>query len=226
MNERQFGPFLFKTRLSEVQLRRAAATFLPKDEGQLPLEAFGAYMHAMNAPMSRNLDRVTPGHFSDWPLALKSILGFWLFYALTVVARAFLGADAWTMLLNKLVVVVIGILLTGLIYVAITMLAAGASTRKKAIVAGLASVVAAWGMAGAFLAIEDLMREPKEVFRYQSREGFVITEKGRTLTVERRAQEPLVVTWPRLGELDANKRVRFAADTAVVWLFFFIAWSA
>lgn len=192
----------------------------------MPLEAFGAYMHAMNAPMSRNLDRVTPGHFSDWPLALKSILGFWLFYALTVVARAFLGADAWTMLLNKLVVVVIGILLTGLIYVAITMLAAGASTRKKAIVAGLASVVAAWGMAGAFLAIEDLMREPKEVFRYQSREGFVITEKGRTLTVERRAQEPLVVTWPRLGELDANKRIRFAADTAVVWLFFFIAWSA
>jgi two-component system LytT family sensor kinase len=23
--------------------------------------------------------------FSDWPLALKSILGFWCFYALTVV---------------------------------------------------------------------------------------------------------------------------------------------
>ena len=29
--------------------------------------------------------------FSDWPLAVKSILGFWFFYALTVVARAFLG---------------------------------------------------------------------------------------------------------------------------------------
>ena len=34
--------------------------------------------------------------FTDWPLALKSILGFWLFYALTVVARALLGSDPWT----------------------------------------------------------------------------------------------------------------------------------
>jgi len=30
--------------------------------------------------------------FSDWPLALKSILGFWLFYALTVVAREAIDA--------------------------------------------------------------------------------------------------------------------------------------
>src|SRR5882724_3952515 len=49
--------------------------------------------------------------FSDWPLALKSILGFWLFYALTVVARAFLGTDPWAVLENKLVVVGIGIAL-------------------------------------------------------------------------------------------------------------------
>jgi two-component system, LytTR family, sensor kinase len=181
---------------------------------------------AMNAPLSRTLDFETPGRFSDWPLALKSILGFWLFYALTVVARALLGADAWTMLINKLVVIVIGILLTGLVYVVIASFTAGASIRKKVVVAGLASVAAAWGMAGAFLLIEDFMKEPKEVIRYQSREGFVIIEKGRTLTVERRAQEPLVVTFPNLGELDANKRLRFAADTAVVWLFFFMAWSA
>jgi LytS/YehU family sensor histidine kinase len=81
-------------------------------------------------------------------------------------------------------------------------------------------------MAGSFIAIEDVMREPKEVFRYQSREGFVIIEKGRTLTVERRAQEPLVLTWPRMGELDTNKRIRYAADVSVTWLFFFAAWSA
>ncbi|MCH8615744.1 histidine kinase [Sphingomonas sp. SM33] len=180
----------------------------------------------MNAPLSRTLNFETPGRFSDWPLALKSILGFWIFYALTVVARALLGADAWTMLINKLVVIAIGILLTGLVYVVIASFTAGASIRKKVVVAGLASVAAAWGMAGAFLLIEDFMKEPKEVIRYQSREGFVIIEKGRTLTVERRAQEPLVVTFPNLGELDANKRLRFAADTAVVWLFFFMAWSA
>ena len=48
--------------------------------------------------------------FSDWPFAVKSILGFWLFYAATVAIRAFLGSDPWTMLENKLVVIGIGIL--------------------------------------------------------------------------------------------------------------------
>jgi hypothetical protein len=176
--------------------------------------------------MTRTADRLAPGRFSDWPLALKSILGFWLFYALTVAVRAFMGADALTMLVNKLIVVLIGVALTGLVYAAIATFAARASIRKKAIVAALASFAASCAMAGAFLIIEDMMREPKEVFRYQSREGFVIIEKGHTLTVERGAQEPLVVTFPRVGDLTANQRARFAADTAVVWLFFFIAWSA
>ena len=45
----------------------------------------------MNAPMTRTADRLAPGRFSDWPLALKSILGFWLFYALTVAVRVEVG---------------------------------------------------------------------------------------------------------------------------------------
>jgi len=181
---------------------------------------------AMHATLSSSADRIGRARFSDWPLALKSILGFWFVYALTVAARALMGTDPLTVLFNKLIVISIGILLTGLIYVLIAVFADNAGIKKKAIVAGLASVIASWGMAAAFIGIEDLMREPKEVFRYQSREGFVITEKGHTLTVERRAQEPLVVTWPRMGELDTYKRIRYAADTAVVWLFFFVAWSA
>ena len=164
--------------------------------------------------------------FGDWPLALKSILGFWLFYALTIVARAYLGTDPLTILVNKMLIVLIGVVLTGGVYLVVAGLTPGASIRKKAIVAGLASFVASWGMAGSFFVTEYITREPKEVFRYQSREGFVITEKGHTLTVERRAQEPLVVTWPKMAELDANKRLRYAADTTVVWLFFFLAWSA
>ena len=34
------------------------------------------------------------------------------------------------------------------------------------------------------------MREPREEVRFESREGFVIVEKGNTLRVERKAQEP------------------------------------
>ena len=180
-------------------------------------------MHALTFSPA---DRIERGRFSDWPLALKSILGFWFVYALTVAARALMGTDPVTILFNKLISISIGIALTGLIYVAIASLAGNSGIRRKAIVAGIASFVASWGMAGSFIAIEDLMREPKEVFRYQSREGFVIIEKGHTLTVERRAQEPLVLTWPRMGELDTNKRIRYAADVSVTWLFFFAAWSA
>jgi len=69
--------------------------------------------------------------FADWPLALKSILGFWLFYALTVVARAFLGADPATVLQNKAVTIIAGIVLTAAIYVAIQLFAHRASLRRR-----------------------------------------------------------------------------------------------
>jgi signal transduction histidine kinase len=164
--------------------------------------------------------------FSDWPLAVKSILGFWFFYALTVIARAFLGSDPWTTLQNKLVVLVIGIGLTGLIYLAVASLAAGASIRRKAVVAAIASAFASLVMGGTLIMLEDAMHESKEEFRFQAREGFTVVEKGNKIWIERTAQEPLVLTMPKTGELDPMKRLRYALDIAVVWLFFFIAWSA
>jgi two-component system, LytTR family, sensor kinase len=166
------------------------------------------------------------GRFVDWPLALKSILGFWLVYALTVAARALLGSDPGTVLQNKLIIIGVGIVITGLVYLAIAGFGRGGGIRRKAIIAGLASVVAASGMAAVLVGTEDRMRESKEEFRYQAREGFVLIEKGHTIRIEREAADPLVLTLPRVGELDAKKRFRFAADTAVVWLFFFAAWSA
>ena len=168
----------------------------------------------------------TRTRFSDWPLAVKSILGFWLFYALTVAARAFLGADPWTLLSNKLIVIGIGIVLTGLIYLTIAALGYDASIRRKAVIASIGSIVASAAMAASLIAIEDVTRESREEFRYQAREGFVVIEKGQTIRIERSANEPLVLTMPKINELDPNKRFRFAADASVVWLFFFLAWSA
>jgi type II secretory pathway pseudopilin PulG len=164
--------------------------------------------------------------FSDWPLALKSILGFWLFYALTVVARAFLGSDPWTLLENKLVVVCLGIALTGLVYAAIVLFAADATIRRKTIVAACGSIVASLLMSVVLMNIDDWFRESREQFRFQAREGFTVVEQGYTIRIERSAAEPLVLTMPKLEELDPNKRLRFALDTAVIWLFFFLAWSA
>jgi two-component system LytT family sensor kinase len=164
--------------------------------------------------------------FSDWPLAVKSILGFWIFYALTVVARAFLGTDPWTTLENKLVVIAIGVALTGLIYFVIVVFGTGATIRRKAIIAGIASAIGSLAMGGTLILIEDMFRESREVFRYQAREGFTVVEQGQKIRIERTAQEPLVLTMPKLNELDSMKRFRYALDASVVWLFFFIGWSA
>jgi two-component system LytT family sensor kinase len=164
--------------------------------------------------------------FADWPLAVKSILGFWLFYALTVVARAFLGSDPLTAMQNRLLTISVGVGLTFLVYFAIASFAREGSIGRKTVVAGIASFLAACAMSGILIAAQDKLRESREEFRYQAREGFIIIEKGKEVRIERAAAEPLVFTWPSIQELDTNKRFRYAADTAITWLFFFAAWSA
>jgi len=177
------------------------------------------------AAMHATLPRPRTGRLADWPLALKSIAGFWLFYAVTLIARAFLGADPMTMLQNRLLPIGAGVALTVLIYLAIR-LAGGKTLRRKAVIAGIGCFVAAGSMAALLMALDKSMRESREEHRYQAREGFVIIEKGHTIRIERSATEPLVLTLPRISELDPYKRFRIAADAAVIWLFFFAAWSA
>jgi len=164
--------------------------------------------------------------FDDWPFALKSILGFWVFYALTVVVRASLGSDPWTMLENKLMVIGIGILITGAMYLAIAGLGAGSVIRRKAIIAAISATVGSVVMGAAVVTAEDWMHESKEEFRFQAREGFTVIEQGNKIKIERTAQEPLVLTMPKVRELDPMKRFRYALDASITWLFFYIGWSA
>ena len=169
----------------------------------------------------------TRTRFGDWPLALKSILGFWLFYALTVVVRAFLGTDPLTALQNKLFIIGVGILFTGVIYLVIAAFGAGGTIGRKAALAAIASLIAAVSMGRTMIFIEDhYMRESREEFRFQAREGFTVVEKGQTLRIERTAQDPVVLTVPKMAEFDSMKRWRIALDISVTWLFFFLAWSA
>jgi two-component system, LytTR family, sensor kinase len=164
--------------------------------------------------------------FSDWKFATKSIFGFWIFYALTVVVRAFLGTDPLTTLTNKLAVVAIGIVFTFAVYAAIAHFAGGRTIRRKAVVASAASILASALMSTTLILTDDYFRESKEEFRYQAREGFTIVEKGSTIRIERTSQAPLVMTLPKVSEAEVMKKVRWGADMAVVWLFFFLAWSA
>ena len=175
------------------------------------------------------LDAPTVGwasRFADWPLALRSILGFWAVYALTVVARALLSSDPLTILQNKVLTLGVGILLTGLIYLLLKLLPAHASLRRRALAAGGGSLLAACLMASMLVLAENQMRQSKEEFRYQAREGFVVIAKGEQIRIERSAAEPLVLTMPKVRELHEWEQFRIAADAAVVWLFFFAAWTA
>lgn len=164
--------------------------------------------------------------FADWPLAAKSIVGFWAVYALTVVARALLGSDPGAILQNKLVTISVGVVLTGLVYAAVALIGGGRGIRHRAVIAAGASFIAACAMAAILIGLQDRMRESREEFRYKTQEGSVIVEQGRSIRVERQADEPLVLTLPKLGQLESKKRLRYAADTAVIWFFFFAAWSA
>ncbi|HET7281514.1 MAG TPA: histidine kinase [Sphingomicrobium sp.] len=180
----------------------------------------------MTVPMLMMPAPVARTRFGDWPFAVKSILGFWLFYALTVVVRAFLGSDPWTMLENKLFVIGIGILITGVMYVAISALGVNATIRRKAVIAGISATIGSIVMGTAVVATEDWMHESKEEFRFQAREGFTVIEQGNRIKIERTAAEPLVLTMPKIADLDTLHRIRYALDASITWLFFYIGWSA
>jgi hypothetical protein len=169
---------------------------------------------------------VVRSRFDDWPLALKSILGFWFFYFLTVVARASLGRDAVTVLENKAVTIVAGVILTFAIYGAIRYFAAAASVRRQAAIAGIASFVAACARAGFLIAADRYQDKPHDEFRYVSKEGYQVSEVGEEMRIERGTAPVVIVTWPSASALPAYEQFRIAADATVSWLFFFVAWSA
>jgi len=164
--------------------------------------------------------------FSDWPLAMKSILGFWFFYALTVVLRAVLARDPMTIMENKLLTVTVGILLTFFIYATLVVFARQASVRRRIVIAAAASVAASASMSGIMMFADKYQEKPQEEVRFVSSEGYRITELGMTTIIERDGHEPLTVTWPKIGQLDPWIQFRVALDSMVVWLFFFMAWSA
>ena len=164
--------------------------------------------------------------FADWRLAVGSIVAFWLVYALTVVARALLGGDAETVLFNRAVTIATGIVLTFGVYAAISVFARQGVTRRRILVAFAAAAVAAAIQAAALMITENMLKPPEDEFRFQAREGFVVIQKGQQVRIERAATEPLILTLPKISELKRHDIFRVAADTAVVWLFFFIAWSA
>ncbi|RST30909.1 sensor histidine kinase [Sphingomonas ginkgonis] len=165
--------------------------------------------------------------FGEWRIALKSILGFWVVYALTVVARGWLAGDLQGTLSDKSFMILGGVVLTVGIYAAIELVAQDATIRRRALVAGVSSLLAACLQAGVLM-VSDRWRDEhsREESRYQAREGFTVIQRGPEIRIERTAQEPLVLTLPKMSALNQREQLKIAADAAVIWLFFFAAWSA
>jgi two-component system, LytTR family, sensor kinase len=164
--------------------------------------------------------------FEDWPLAVKSILGFWLFYALTVVARAFLSGDPATIIQNRSITIGVGIVLTFGVYATVVLLARGSSLRRQIVVASAASLIASAVLAVILLLADRFQDKPQDERRFVSAEGYRIIDTGGALRIERDGAQAFTVTWPRRSQLDPYTQFRFAADATVIWLFFFMAWSA
>lgn len=176
-------------------------------------------MFMTQAPEVRN-------RFEDWPLAVKSILGFWFFYLLTVVARAFLGHDPLTVMENRSVTITAGVILTFAVYASIKLFAGNASLRRQALIAGISSFVAGAVLAGFLIAADRYQDKPHDVFQYISKEGYQVTDVGDVTEIARPDGPPITVTYPSVGALPFNRQFRMAADAMVSWLFFFAAWSA
>src|SRR5688500_16745200 len=102
--------------------------------------------------------------FADWRLAVKSILGFWLVYAATVIARALLGGDPWTVLHNKAPTILAGTILTFVLYGLLNWFTRGASMYRKAILAAVLSALAAIGQATTIIFLEPYFKPSKEEF--------------------------------------------------------------
>jgi len=137
-----------------------------------------------------------------------------------------LGDDPWTVLHNKGPTILAGTILTFVLYGVLNWFTSGASMYRKAIVAAVLSALAAIAQATTIIFLEPYFKPTNEEFRFQAREGFVVVEKGYQIRIERAASDPLVVTLPRMAEMDQEKRIRWIADSSVTWFFFFAAWSA
>jgi LytS/YehU family sensor histidine kinase len=86
--------------------------------------------------------------------------------------------------------------------------------------------VAAAALSGFLIWEDKFLDKPHDEFRYLSKEGYQVTESGNEMRIQRDNGPPFVVTWPKINRLPGYEQFRIAADSMVVWLFFFAAWSA
>jgi hypothetical protein len=169
------------------------------------------------------------GRFHDLPLAIKSILGFWFFYFVTMLLRAVLiGNGLGELLSRRTAGILVGIVLTFGIYLALRLFAPGGGLKRTIAVAAIASIPAALVFSifnfNGFLVYEPLV---SRTVIERTRDG---TAPSRTpageIRVFRRGDRAPAAVQPFMRDLFMQQAPRLIADGAVTWYFFFAAWAS
>lgn len=156
--------------------------------------------HRLDGGMDRALPRSHGRWLPDWPLAVKTILFFWLFYLVQATLRGVIVAyeGQMEMLERRVFVVIAGMLLTGIMYVLLRP-TSESPVRTKIIAAAILCLPAA----AAFSAFNHYM-----FYVYSPMDAVWIVRDTAMMSDREKST------------------VAMLADGAFSWYFFFAAWSA
>ncbi len=169
------------------------------------------------------------GRFHDLPLAIKSILGFWFFYFVTIMIRALMVGQGMGMFSRRSGGIIVGIVLTFGVYAALRLFANNGGLKRMTIVAAIASIPAALLFSlfnfNAFFVHEPLVG--RTVIE-RARDGTTITRSpSGELRVPRQGErEAITIQMPAMRAILMQQAPRHIADGAVTWYFFFAAWAS
>jgi hypothetical protein len=161
----------------------------------------------------------------DLPLAAASIVGFWLFYLATVVARTWLIGESLAWLGYRALGCLVGILLTLLVYLVLSR-AARESVRIQIIAAAIACVPAAaiFSTFNLAFAVPQPLVE-RTVIEERPGQGRRVVRQEIAQAAARRELERTRFAL-RSPEFTRRRTIRLIADGLVTWYFFFAAWAS
>ena len=179
---------------------------------------------AMRAPISVAPERSPL--FGDRGIALRSILGFWAFYVATVLVRALLGPEGASAMSFRIASALIGLVMTGLIYLLLRFFARDSGIPRMATFAAVAALPAAilLSFASLTMSLHDEPFGPDEKLRTQ--EGVAIVQTGRNVQITQSNGKQLNVTLPPMRDLLAKKFPTLVGDGTVTWYFLLATWCA
>ena len=167
------------------------------------------------------------GRFSDWRLAVQSIIGFWAFYLVTVLLRGLFSDEAAAAMSFRALNAGVGLVLTVLIYVAIRLIARDGTVRQMALTAAATALPAAIIMATTSLQLATMV-DPMghETSEIRTREGVSIVQRGNNVRIVPQDGNEMEINLPPLKEMMTDKLPRIIADATVTWYFLLATWCA